>query len=421
MKIEILYSYYRNSNYQVYTDTRKPVQGAIFFALKGSGFNGNQFLKFALEQGASYVVGDEKPEFENEKVLLVEDVLTTMQNLATFHRQQCKAKIFGIGGSNGKTTTKELLKRVLATKYKIHATPGNFNNHIGLPLTLLSMPTDTEIALLELGTNQKGDIEQLCRICQPDFGLITNVGKEHLEGFGSVEAVAHEESFLYQFLMQNNGIAFVNQDDKWLSSMSKRLNRRVDYTVKDFVQEQLAPQIIAKSKKGVTYQSHLAGLHNLCNMAAARAVGVYIEIDEKQIAEAIDSYKPDNMRSEWRQTSRNLIFLDAYNANPSSMEMALQTLQSVKADKKIAILGDMFELGVFAHQEHQSILKNAQNAGFDKVFTVGKEFYKVNSGADSFSKTSDMIEYLKDKKLNGYTILVKGSRGMKLEDLLPYL
>ncbi|MBX2985511.1 MAG: UDP-N-acetylmuramoyl-tripeptide--D-alanyl-D-alanine ligase [Bacteroidia bacterium] len=419
--MDLLYSYYLDSHFQVYTDTRKPIEGALFFALKGPGFNGNKFLRQALEQGASWVVGDEHPDFESDKVILVEDVLTTLQNLALYHRHQCKAKVLGIGGSNGKTTTKELLKKVLETQYKMHATPGNFNNHIGVPLTLLSMPVDTEIVLVELGTNQKGDIEQLCNICHPDCGLITNIGKEHLEGFGSIEAVAHEESYLYQYLVRHDGTAFVNHDDTWLASMSKRLKNKVEYSITDLTHEQLAPEIIAKSKTDISFKSHLAGLHNLVNMAAARAVGLYFGINELKIAEAIASYKPGNMRSEWRKTDKNLIFLDAYNANPSSMEVAIHTLQSVKADKKIAILGDMFELGDFAPSEHQSIFEMAQKAGFDKVITVGKEFCKVNHTADSFENTADLIEYFRNNQVCGNTILVKGSRGMKLEELLPYL
>ncbi|MCK9481196.1 MAG: UDP-N-acetylmuramoyl-tripeptide--D-alanyl-D-alanine ligase [Bacteroidia bacterium] len=416
-----LYSIYLDANGSIYTDTRKPQPGAIFFALKGAGFNGNKFLKQAIEQGASYVVGDEHPDFISEKVIIVDDVLTTLQNLASFHRNHCKTKIIGIGGSNGKTTTKELLKRVLSVKYKVHATPGNFNNHIGLPLTLLSMPVDTEIALLELGTNQKGDIEQLCNICQPDFGLITNVGKEHLEGFGSVEAVAHEESHLYNFLLMHGGTAFVNVDDSWLGNMSKRLSNKVDYSINDFTAEQLAPQIKANSNSNIVYDANLAGKHNLSNIAAARAVGLFFGIAEAEIATAIASYKPDNMRSEWRQTGRNLIFLDAYNANPSSMEMAIHTLQTVQADKKIAILGDMFELGDFALSEHSAVLQLAQHAGFDMVITVGEVFAKVHSSPTSFLDVKSLISFLEQNKISGYTVLLKGSRGMKLETLIPHL
>lgn len=421
MLIDELYSNYLNSNCKVYTDTRKPIEGALFFALKGPGFNGNEFANIALSQGASFAVVDEELISQSSKTIKVDNVLKTLQRLASFHRDNCKAKIFAIGGSNGKTTTKELLKKVLESDYHVHATPGNYNNHIGLPLTILSMPIETEIALLELGTNQKGDIEELCGICKPDFGLITNIGKEHLEGFGDIEAIAKEESYLYEFINKNGGQAFINMDDFWLSNMSKRFKNYVGYSVSDFEIKKLAPSIEALSKTKTEFKSHLAGIHNVSNIAATRAVGISFGIEEHKISEAISSYISNNMRSEWKQTENNLIFLDAYNANPSSMEAAIKTIIEIESEHKIAILGDMFELGNHASEEHKNILKYALNAGFDKVITVGKEFYKHTDNEYRFEIIEDLIVFLQNNKFTDNVILVKGSRGMKLEQVVPYL
>jgi UDP-N-acetylmuramoyl-tripeptide--D-alanyl-D-alanine ligase len=421
MSIAELYQIYINANYSVYTDTRKPILGAVFFALQGKGFNGNLYAKAALSQGASYAIVDEDVDSDNPKIIKVSNVLHVLQELATYHRKNCNAKILAIGGSNGKTTTKELISLVLSKKYKIHATPGNYNNHIGLPLTLLSMPTDTEIAITELGTNQQGDIAELCKISQPDLGLITNIGKEHLEGFGNIEAIAHEESHLFNHLFKNNGFAFVNEDDPWLANMSKRLKHKLGFSVGDFIIHKTAPKIHLETLTGRTFTSLLAGLHNVSNLSAARAVGMHFGVDEFDIASAIASYKPENMRSQWIQKEHNLIFLDAYNANPSSMEAALKTLATMPNKPKSVILGDMFELGSHSVAEHQNILELAKQLGFEKIITVGDFFSKVNHHPESFEKTDDLKDYLQNTPIKNHTILVKGSRGMKLEDVLPYL
>jgi UDP-N-acetylmuramoyl-tripeptide--D-alanyl-D-alanine ligase len=420
MEIAKLYELYKLSNYKVYTDTRTPIKGALFFALQGKGFNGNLFASRAIEQGASFVIVDQKIDsLPAEKTILCENVLKTLQDLANFYRKNSSAKIVAIGGSNGKTTSKELLNKVLSAKFKTHATPGNYNNHIGLPLTLLSMPRDTEIAIVEFGTNQKGDISELCHIAEPDFGVITNIGKEHLEGFGSEEAIAKEESSLFDFLLKMKGVPFINQDDKWLCSMSKRFLDFRFFSVSDFIVESSVPQIKLKSMSNVSYMSQLAGIHNISNIALARAIGVYFGVEENIISDSIANYSPTNMRSQWINHKENLIYMDAYNANPSSMEAALLVLKDLPNDKtKIAILGDMFELGDYSFTEHKSIYEMAKGLSIDKIFTVGKEFSKVNFSNTSFEETIDLKNYIEKNHIHNAYILLKGSRGMKLEEVL---
>lgn len=420
MEIAELYELFKLSNYKVYTDTRNPIEGALFFALQGKGFNGNLFAAQALEQGASFVVVDQiLDSLPKEKTIFCENVLKTLQDLANFYRNNCSAKILAIGGSNGKTTSKELLNIVLSAKYKTHATPGNFNNHIGLPLTLLSMPIDTEIAIVEFGTNQVGDISELCDIAEPDYGVITNIGKEHLEGFGSEEAIAKEESSLFDYLLKNNGTPFINQDDKWLCSMSKRFQEFKSFSVSDFIVESVVPKIKLKSMSSVTYESQLAGIHNVSNIALARAVGVYFGIQESIISNSIAGYTPSNMRSQWIHHKDNLIYMDAYNANPSSMEAALNVLNELPKDKiKIAILGDMFELGDFSFAEHKSIFEMARGLNIDIFYTVGKEFSRVNLSRNSFEETVDLKNHIEKNPIQNSYILLKGSRGMKLEEVL---
>lgn len=421
MKIEKIHTLFLNCNQKIYTDTRKPLFGGMFFALKGPGFNGNNFASLALEQGASFVVVDEHTDTPDTQTILVSSVLETLQKLAYFHRMQSSAEFIAIGGSNGKTTTKELLNKVLSLQYNVHATPGNFNNHIGLPLTLLSMPLSTQICLIELGTNRPGDMAELCEIAHPTAGILTNIGKEHLEGFGSIEAIALEESHLYKYLLDNNGKVFVNNDDPWLHSMSARFSHPFRYSISDFIVKQSVPSILVETLEGVIYASPLSGIHNISNITAARSIGLHFGIADDKIAKAIASYVPDNMRSEWRQTEKNLIFLDAYNANPSSMMVAIDTLKSYEGKNKIAILGDMFELGSHALQEHKNIYAYAMEAGFDRVITVGQNFSSAHLSGDSFEKIDDLIHYLSKSPIHDSVLLLKASRGMKLESLLPYL
>jgi len=420
MEIAELYELYKLSNYKVYTDTRNPIKGAMFFALQGKGFNGNLFASKAIEQGASFVVVDQMIDsLPIEKTVFCSNVLKTLQDLANFYRKNSSAKILAIGGSNGKTTSKELLYKVLSSNFKAHATPGNFNNHIGLPLTLLSMPLDTEIAIVEFGTNQLGDISELCQIAEPDFGVITNIGKEHLEGFGSEEAIAKEESSLFDYILKKNGVLFINQDDKWLFSMSKRFQDFRSFAISDFIVESSVPEIKLKTMTNVSFNSQLAGIHNISNIALARAIGIYFGIEESIISSSIASYSPSNMRSQWIRHNDNLIYMDAYNANPSSMEAALNVLKELPNDKtKIAILGDMFELGEYSYTEHKSIYEMAKRLNIDIIYTVGKEFSKVNFSKNSFEETVDLKNHFEKNNLQNSYILLKGSRGMKLEEVL---
>ncbi|MDP2176326.1 MAG: UDP-N-acetylmuramoyl-tripeptide--D-alanyl-D-alanine ligase [Bacteroidota bacterium] len=419
--INQLYEIFKQCNQRIFTDTRKLEAGAIFFALKGENFNGNLFAKQAIESGASYAIVDELIE-ENERFIMVDDVLTTLQKLANHHRKVLKTKIIAIGGSNGKTTTKELLNLVLSKKYKTYSTVGNFNNHIGVPLTLLKLQSDHELAIIEFGANKAGDIQELCDIALPEFGLITNIGKEHLEGFGSIEGVAKAESELFDFLIKNNGISFVNRDDIWLENMSKRMRDFRTYTTENSEIQDLetVPQI-AFRYKGVLFESCLPGRHNLQNIMAAICIGEYFEVTLDDMASAIHAYSPQNNRSQFIQTSHgNQILLDAYNANPSSVEVALNTFDEMKHDTKLVVLGDMFELGKHELEEHQYILDLCANKfNFQEVVLVGKAFARcqnTNPRIKIFENKPDALVYFKEKRYQKLKVLLKGSRGMKMED-----
>ncbi len=422
--IEEIYKYYIDCGQKIGTDTRKVVEGSIFFALKGPNFNGNLFAIQALQAGAGYAVVDEITT-KDDRLLVVEDVLKTLQLLANHHRKQCKAKVLGIAGSNGKTTTKELISAVLSTSYEIQYTKGNLNNHIGVPLTLLELKSSTEIAVVELGANHIGDVEELCAIAEPDCGIITNIGKEHLEGFGSIEGVAKAESELYDFLLKNNGYSFVNKDDVWLSNMSKRLVNKSTYSIYDKACEvylnatHLIPHIEFEYEE-VPMKSHLMGEHNLQNIAATICIAKYFDINETNMALGIEHYQPQNNRSQIIETNkRNTILLDAYNANPSSVESALKTFSKMDDKPQLVLIGDMFELGKHSASEHLSIAQLC--IGFTNIesILVGTEFYSTNLNADHlhlFEHKNDAIEFVKHKSFSGYNILIKGSRGMKMED-----
>lgn len=423
--IEQLYQYYTESNYTVSTDTRKIEPGSLFFALKGENFDANTFAAQALEKGAKWAVID-NPEFvQPTGTILVEDCLKTLQNLSNYHRHQLKIPFIGIGGSNGKTTTKELVHSVLSQKFKTISTPGNFNNHIGVPLTLLGIKPETEMAVIELGANRIGDIEELCQIAEPDFGLITNIGKEHLEGFGSLEGVAKAESELYYHLLKSGGLAFVNKDDEWLTRMSSRLTRVHGYSCKDKTSETFCELIqdfptIEFSFQSVSMSSQLSGSYNFENIMAAVAIGQYFKVPTDLIKKGIESYVPKNKRSQIITHGSTMIFLDAYNANPSSMEKALENFARFNFPKKIAVLGDMFEMGDHAEKEHELIYNYAASLNFDYLFVAGEHFKKqaLIKGKDGFNKAKEINTLLKDLDLNNTAIFIKGSRGMAMEDVL---
>ena len=421
MQVSEFYNHFIKANFNFITDSRKISSGCVFFALKGDNFNGNSFAIKALEQGASYAVVDENVGTD-KRLILVDDVLTYMQELAHFHRKCFDIPVVGICGSNGKTTTKNLIYRVLAKKYKTHCTQGNFNNHIGVPITLLEMPQDAEIAIIELGTNSPGEIAELCSITNPNYGLITNIGKEHLEGFVTLEAVAKEESEIYHYLLKNKGTAFINADDDWLSRMSRGLENKVLFTKADCKIETLVPTI-QFSYKNVSFTSSLMGDYNLDNILTAIAIGEHLKVDLQDIRDGIAEYQPDNNRSQLIQKGTNTILLDAYNANPSSMQVAISNFAKMPQIQKVLILGDMFEMGPTANQEHDELLQWCTQFGFTKIYTLGDHFaaISVNSGISTPSSMEELGEEIKTVDYQNTAFLIKGSRGMKMERVVDYL
>jgi len=416
MKIKELYKLYTQT-YLVDTDTRKIRKGSLFFALKGDHFNGNEYATEALHKGANYAIIDEVVYNTNDKTILVDDVLKTLQKLANFHRNQLKIPIISLTGSNGKTTTKELINAVLSEKFKTTATTGNLNNHIGVPLTLLSMTPKTEIGIVEMGANHLKEIEFLCNIAEPNYGYITNFGKAHLEGFGSVEAIIKGKSELYNFIRNTNGTVFVNSDDEIQVKQSEGIHSITfnNQSIK-FIE---ANPFVKIQYKTTTIESKLIGKYNYNNIAAAIAIGNYFKISEVKIKKAIENYIPSNNRSQIIEKGAIKIVLDAYNANPSSMQAALENFNQLKGSNKIAFLGDMFELGESSKVEHQKIADLATSYNFSKVYLIGKAFSTTSVKNafvfDSFESFKNSNNYITFDKA---TILIKGSRGMALERIL---
>ncbi len=424
MTIEEFYPLFLNQHQAFSTDSRKIQSGDIFFALKGDSFNGNKYAAQCLKQGASYVIVDEEIEDKNDQTIMVADVLTFIQELATYHRRQFNIPIVAIAGSNGKTTTKELLISVLSKQFKTHATAGNFNNHIGVPLTLLSMPLDTEIGLIEIGTNAFGEIAFLSKMVEPSHGIITNIGKEHLEGFGDIEGVAREESELFHYLMKHEGIAFVNGDDMYLNRMAHRLTNKITYSISnaevDVYGEVLntAPDLKI-AYHDVVINSMLSGLHNAQNIIASVAIGSHFGIQPSKIAEGVNDYEPSNNRSETKHIGDNHFLLDAYNANPSSMEAAIDTFATINHPSKVILLGDMFEMGNTAMEEHRKIAEYALSKDIPTILT-GSQFAAAitDQKVKIYTTTDELIDYLKSHSYRDTWFLVKGSRGMKMERVL---
>ncbi|MCB0534561.1 MAG: UDP-N-acetylmuramoyl-tripeptide--D-alanyl-D-alanine ligase [Lewinellaceae bacterium] len=433
--LDYLYSIYKQHPV-VCTDTRQLTAGCVFFALKGENFDGNQFAAQALTEGAAYaIIDDPAIQYDSKQYLLVADVLESLQQLAAHHRRQFDIPVIAIGGSNGKTTTKELVAAVLSSHYPCHATTGNLNNHIGVPLTLLAMPAETEVAVIEMGTNQPGDIAFLCEIAAPTHGLLTNIGKEHLEGFGSLAGVKKAEGELFQYLAKKDGCVFVNTAERYLSAMSGKNRKRVFYAEKETLSPQesvidirlleanpyLRLAFLSEHNMPVEVRSQLIGRHNFQNIMTAVALGVYFKVPAAKIKSAIESYVPANNRSQLLRQNGNTILLDAYNANPSSMRVALETLQTVKASQKIAVLGDMLELGAASLTEHQAILRLAARCKFDRLVVVGPEFGRCapeKFKALHFSDTSAAKTWFETQKFDDAFILLKASRGIKLERVL---
>ncbi|TDO78064.1 UDP-N-acetylmuramoyl-tripeptide--D-alanyl-D-alanine ligase [Flavobacterium chryseum] len=409
-------------------DTRKIEKDSIFFAIKGENFDANTFARQALDLGALFVIIDNESYFIDNRTILVENSLQTLQELAKFHRAHLKLPIIALTGSNGKTTTKELINVVLAKKFKTKATVGNLNNHIGVPLTLLSFTKETQIGIVEMGANHKKEIEFLCEIAQPDFGYITNFGKAHLEGFGGVQGVIEGKSEMYQYLANNNKTAFVNLEDSIQIERSRSINSFTFGIEKEEANVKIktieANPFVSIAYEGFNIKSNLIGLYNANNINAAVAIGTYFKVDNNDIKAAIEGYVPDNNRSQLLNKGTNQIILDAYNANPSSMAVAIANFIQLDNSDKIMILGDMFELGDESQSEHKIIVDSVLNQNQSGCYLIGRAFYehKVTSEDVLFFETFDAFaEFLKTKSFNNNTILIKGSRGMALERTLEYI
>lgn len=413
--IKELYKLYTKF-FLVDTDTRLIRKGAIFFALKGENFNGNEFAEEALSKGAAYAIVDEKKYQTNNSILLVNDVLETLQELARFHRKQLNIPIVGLTGSNGKTTTKELITTVLIEKYNVTATIGNLNNHIGVPLTLLSMDLNTQIGVVEMGANNPKEIAFLSEICKPDYGYITNFGKAHLEGFGSVEGVIKAKSELYDFLKENKKIAIVNPNDIIQLNKTTTITRVLFDSSIDFLKAE--PYVNLKFQE-VVIKSNLIGKYNFSNISAAITIGKIFKVSNSKIKQGLENYVPSNNRSQIINKNGIKFILDAYNANPTSMGFALDSFYELVADKKIVVLGDMFELGNTSLKEHQLIADKVEAFNFDTSILVGENFYNVKTPLNKFKTFSDLKEFIQGENFSGGdTIFIKGSRGMALERVI---
>lgn len=407
------------------TDTRKIKPHSIFFALKGPNFNGNAFAKEALKKGAAYAVVDEKEFALDRRCILFEDALETLQKLAIVHRNHCNARVISLTGSNGKTTTKELIVAVLSKKYRTIATVGNLNNHIGVPLTLLSIKPETEFAVVEMGANHLGEIAFLSGLAQPDFGYITNFGKAHLEGFGSIEGVIKGKSELYEYLISENKQIFLNADDPIQKKKLRSHIRKYGFSQNDpeyYTIEFLGanPHVSIKFENTII-DTNLIGAYNFTNCSAALLIGKYFNVPLEDIKNAIESYIPQNNRSQLIEKNGHHIILDAYNANPTSMEAALRNFATSKEANKLLFLGDMFELGETTAQEHQKIADLAKELGFSDVHLIGENFFKIKTDFMKFSSFEEVREYLKSNDLKPGHILIKGSRGMALERVVELL
>jgi UDP-N-acetylmuramoyl-tripeptide--D-alanyl-D-alanine ligase len=425
--IEALYSIFTEYP-SVVTDTRKLKVGDLYFALKGPNFNGNVFAIAALEAGASYAIVDEaipnSATFQ-DKIIVVEDVLTTLQALAKYHRQQFNIPFIAITGSNGKTTTKELVYAVLASHFNTYTTQGNLNNHIGVPLTLLSIPKNAAIAVIEMGANHLHEIESYCSYTLPTHGMITNCGKAHLEGFGGVEGVKKGKGELYDFIKANNGTVFLMEDFDYLVQMAQGIKDVIGYGQNNGqIQGEAIDHngmLTVQIKKGIeidSIQTHLVGHYNLPNVLAAVAIGQYFKVPNDKIKSAIENYIPTNSRSQLLIWQNNEVILDAYNANPSSMKLAVENFAKLNKENKIVCLGGMRELGVDTLIEHQMLIDQLKQTNWKNVLLVGSEFKACNHNYFYFDTALEAKVWIQTQQLNGYTILIKGSRGIQMEQLI---
>lgn len=414
------------------TDSRNCPVGAIYFALKGERFDGNKFVPDVLSRGASWAISDDQSLIGVDKVIVVSDVLKMLQNLAQFHRKKLGIPILGITGTNGKTTTKELIAAVLQKKFKVEATKGNLNNHIGVPLTILSMDENVEFGVVEMGANHIGEIDFLCRIAEPDFGIITNVGKAHLEGFGSFEGVKKAKGELYSYLREKSALVFINADNDQLKQMGKGLSNKFEYgiekgvlkgSIRDANNPFLTVNWFSESMIN-SLDTHLIGAYNFENVLCAIAVGTYFGISSQNINDAINSYYPSNNRSQLIETTTNKIILDAYNANPSSMLEALNNFSKMEYTSKVAILGGMKELGDESISEHEKLIEHISGLNISTLILVGEEFTDFPAPSMStlkFDSYESVNSFLKKSPLSNSLLLIKGSRSNQLEKIVPFL
>ena len=430
MDIEQLYQHFAVCT-SVTTDSRNCPEGSLFFALKGENFDGNKFAFSSLEQGCRYAVIDDPQYAIDGRFLVVDNCLEALQQLAKEHRRRLKTSIIGITGTNGKTTTKELIASVLSEKFNTLYTQGNLNNHIGVPLTLLGLRPEHEMAVVEMGANHPGEIRTLVNIACPDFGIITNVGKAHLEGFGSFEGVIRTKGELYDYIRDNGGSLFVNLDNQILNDLSEDIPR-FGYSLKSesalisgriiaggaFLQ--LVWKVSGESKE-YAVKTSLIGEYNAENVLAAICIGLHFGVAPEQINRALEEYQPTNNRSQFKKTAKNELIIDAYNANPTSMNASINNFRHMNAIKKAVILGDMFELGDQSDEEHAKIVSLLKECNFDKVILVGDRFAAIPSNFIKIADTPSLIEYIGQEPIEGYTVLVKGSHGMRLDKCVDQL
>ena len=427
MDIASLYQLYLKSG-KVSTDTRQIAPGSLYFSIKGPKYNANAFAQEAIAKGASYAVVDEKEYVIGEQTILVPDGLTALQQLATYHRYQLKIPIIGLTGSNGKTTSKELLNAVLSRKFRTLATKGNLNNHIGVPLTILSIDSSVEIAIIEMGANHVGEIALLSSIAKPTHGFITNIGKAHIGTFGGFENIIRGKSELYQHLITQDGVVFINSQNPILANMAKRFKNPIFYPATgDYYQCELIsadPFIKIETEEGTILNTQMIGSYNFENIAAALCIGKYFGVEPAKAEQAVVEYVPGNMRSQIIQKGTNTIILDAYNANPSSMQAAVESLAGMKAKSKVAIVGDMYELEEEAEKEHRNMGKLLQEKKFHSVYLCGALIRAAKDecpAAHYFETRELLIDELKKNPLTDSTVLVKASRGMGLEGVVLFL
>jgi UDP-N-acetylmuramoyl-tripeptide--D-alanyl-D-alanine ligase len=429
MDLKTLYSLYLQRRL-VSTDSRNVPAGSVFFALKGDRFNGNEFALQAIEKGALAAVVDEDVAAESDRIIRVENVLQTLQDLARYHRQQSGFKILGITGSNGKTTTKELCKAVLSQNYRVYATQGNLNNHIGVPLTLLSLGKDIEVGVIEMGANHPGEIKMLADIAEPDCGLITNAGKAHLEGFGGIEGVARAKGELFSHLISHNKTILLNEGSPLLPPLVPatyehvvRYNGNTGWRLVKAESDPFLNLKVTDGTRELAIHTRLAGRYNAENVLAAICAGEFFKISYNAIVRAIESYEPKNNRSQLISTARNTVFMDAYNANPSSMAAAISEFLNIEGSNKILILGEMREVGESSAGEHREIIDMLRASGDNKVICVGKSFepFAEKAGFRYYNSVDDLTDTLQKEPLNGHFVFVKGSRSNNLEKVLPLL